>query len=67
MEEIKILWSGKKVSAGLLSWKGADLTRNFYIGYADNSSSLDHIKSGIENQGVKVVDLEEIPRRHNRF
>ena len=25
------------------------------------------MKAGIESQGVGVVSLEEIPRRHNRF
>ena len=58
---------GKKVAAGLLSWRGADLTMTYYIGYVSNDTSKETLKEGIESQGVSVVDLEEIPRRHNRF
>ena len=58
---------GKKVSGGLLSWKGADLTMAFYVGFADINSSVDDMRAGIEGQGVGVVELEEMSRKHNRF
>ena len=53
---------GKKVSEGVVSWRGADLTSSFSF-----SISTEDIKRNIENQGVGVVELEEIPLRHNRF
>ena len=56
---------GKKVSQGLLSWKGADMTFSFYIGNADINTTIDDIKAGIEGQGVGVVELQEIPQRRN--
>ena len=52
---------------GLRSWKGADLTLSFYVGFADIDSTTDIMKAGIEEQGVGVVELEELTRRHNRF
>ena len=58
---------GKKVAGGLLSWRGADLTTNLYVGNVDVSVSLEEVKAGIEAQGVGVVELEEIKRKHNRF
>ena len=58
---------GKKVAQGLLSWKGADLTVNFYVGNVDISTPRDVIKKSIVDQGIDVVELAEIPRRHNRF
>ena len=42
---------GKKVSQGLLSWKGADLTWTFYVRNADINNSVDDMKAGIEQQG----------------
>ena len=58
---------GKSVSSGLLSWRGADLTTNVYIGNIDIDASVEEIRAGISNQDVKVVDLEELKRTHNRF
>ena len=58
---------GKKVSQGLMSFKGADLTVNFWVGYAHVDSTADDIKSWTEGQGVKVVEVVDIPQRHNRF
>ena len=57
----------KKVSEGLTSWRGADLTLNLYLGYFDINTSHEEVKSGIESQGVNVVELEELRRQHNRF
>ena len=60
---------GKKVSDGLLSWKGADLTHEFYITKVDIGAAADVLRDWIESQGegVRVVDLEEIPQHHKRF
>ena len=58
---------GKKVSEGILSWKGADLTASFYVGNIDVGANTEEIKDYIESQNVKVVELEDIARRHNRF
>ena len=58
---------GKKVSEGLLSWKGADLTASLYVGNIEVNANTDDIKAYIENQNVKVVELEDIARKHNRF
>ena len=55
------------MSAGLLNWRGADLTANFYVGNFSTQASADDVKTGIEQQGVAVVELEEMKRRHNRF
>ena len=57
---------GKKVSAGVLSWKGADLTHTYYVGNVDINVTKEDMKQNIEGQGVAVVELEEIPQRHNR-
>ena len=40
---------------------------SFYVGFADIDSTTDIMKAGIEEQGVGVVELEELSRRHNRF
>ena len=54
---------GKKVSQGLRSWRGADLTVNLYLGYFDIDTTLEEVKSGIESQEVTVVKLEELKRQ----
>ena len=63
----KDLVVGKKVSEGLVSWKGADLTMSFYIGNVDVGANCDVMKSDIKNLGVDVVEFEELRRRHNHF
>ena len=55
------------MSAGVLSWKGADLTHTYYVGNVDINVAAQDVKQNIEGQGVGVVELEEIPQRHNRF
>ena len=52
---------------GLLSLKGADLTVSFYVGQIDNSVEVSDLRTFIEGQNVRVVELEELVRRHNRF
>ena len=60
---------GKKVSDGLLSWKGADLTHEFYITKVDIDAAVGVMRDWIESQGegVRVVNLEEILQHHKRF
>ena len=58
---------GKKVNDGIISLRGADLTASLYIGYVDNSVSLDDLKGYIESLNVNVVELDDIARKHNRF
>ena len=58
---------GQKVSSGLMSLKGADLTASLYVGNVDMNFCIDDIRSYIEGQNVTVVELEDIARRHNRF
>ena len=58
---------GKKVLDGLLSWKGADLTHEYYIGHADIDTKTDVLKEWIESHGVRVISLTECVRRHNKF
>ena len=50
-----------------MSWRGADLTINFYVGNVDINADVSVIKEDIEAQGAKVIELEELQRRHNRF
>ena len=58
---------GQKVNDGLISLRGAALTASLYIGYVDNSVSLDDLKTYIESLNVNVVELDDIARKHNRF
>ena len=43
------------------------MTVNLYLGYVDLETENDHIKSDFEERGVKVVELEELSRQHNKF
>ena len=58
---------GQKVNDGILSIRGADLTVSLYVGQIDNSYEVNDMKTFIEGQNVKVVELEELARKHNRF
>ena len=58
---------GKKVSAGLRSWRGADLTTDLYLGYFSVGTSVDEVKFNFEDQGVNVVELEQLHTQHNKF
>ena len=63
----KPLLVGKKVSDGRMSWKGADLTSNYYVGHINIDADPEVIKSDIASIGVKVIEFEELERKHNRF
>ena len=56
---------GKKVNDGILSLRGADLTVSLYIGQVDNSYEVNNMRTFIEGLNVKVVELEELARKHN--
>ena len=58
---------GKKVSEGLRSWRGADLTVNLYLGYFDISTTAEDIRYNIEDQNVSVVSVDELQTQHNKF
>ena len=58
---------GSKVNDGILSIRGADLTVSLYVGQIDNSYEANDMRTFIEGQNVKVVELEELARKHNRF
>ena len=55
------------MSAGLLSFKGADLTIDFYLTYADVNCTPDDIKAWTKSGGVELVNVEGVPQRHNHF
>ena len=58
---------GKKPSSGTMSWGGAPLTIDCYVGRVDFSVTPDQIKSDIEAMGIDVVSLEENVTRHGLF
>ena len=63
----KPLLIGKKVANGTLSWRGADLTTNYYIGRVSNLVDPKMITDDIESLGVRVVEFEELKLNHSRF
>ena len=58
---------GKQVSAGLRSWRGADLTTDLYLGYFSNETTMEQVRFNFEDQNVDVVDLEQLQTQHNKF
>ena len=58
---------GKKVNAGVVSWKGADLTIAKYIGHCAIGTTTDDIKSTLDLHGVEIISLEAVETKHNRF
>ena len=63
----KPLLIGKKVSDGTLSWKGADLTTNYYVGRVNNAVDPKMIIDDVESLGVRVVEFEPLKLSHSRF
>ena len=63
----KPLLIGKKVSDGRTSWKGADLTSNFYVGQINVDEDPKKIVDDIESLGVRVIEFEEVKRIPNRY
>ena len=58
---------GRKVVDGLVSCRGADLTRSVYLGHFDINSTYEAVKTSIESQNVTVIELEELKLNHSRF
>ena len=56
---------GRKVVEGLVSWKGANLTTDLFIGGIDITASVEDAKAEIINQGVDVVEMEVLHRYNN--
>ena len=50
-----------------MSWGGAPLTTDCYVGRVDFSVSAEQIKADIESLGVDVVDIKPNETRHNLF
>ena len=55
------------MSDGRLSWKGADLTANYYIGHVNVDVDPKLITDDIESLGVRIVEFEQLELKHNRF
>lgn len=58
---------GSSVKNGLISVKGADLTVNRYVGRFHNDAALEDVRKFIVDQGVTVVELEDLETKHGRF
>ena len=50
-----------------MSWGGAPLTVDCYVGRVNNSVSGDEIRSDITAMGVEVITIEENETRHRLF
>ena len=50
-----------------MSWKGADLTSNFYVGQVHVDEDPQKIVTDIESLGVRVIEFIEIKRIPNRY
>ena len=58
---------GKKPSSGVMTWGGAPLTIDCYVGRVDISVTKDQIKSDVVAMGIDVVDIDENKTRHGLF
>jgi hypothetical protein len=58
---------GKKVNQGEMSWKGAELTVDCYLGNVGINEDNLKVKEYIENAGITLVDFQENKRNHERF
>ena len=58
---------GKKVIAGVVSWKGADLTVARYVGRVAVGASPEEIRLFLQEKEVEVVELMPLTTRHSRF
>ena len=58
---------GKKTSSGTMSWGGAPLTVDCYVGRVDFSVSAEQIKADIVAMGIDVVGIEANQTRHSLF
>ena len=58
---------GKSVNAGLVSWKGAELTVAHNIGRFASGTTSEEISNSLRDKGVEVVELSPLPTKHDRF
>ena len=58
---------GKKPSSGAMTWGGAPLTIDCYVGRVDCSVTSDQIKTSVVAMGIDVVEIEENLTRHHLF
>ena len=66
-EKNKNIIIGKKPSSGAMSWGGAPLTVDCYVGRVDFSVSGDQIKTDVVAMGIDVIEIEENQTRHRLF
>ena len=58
---------GKMPSSGVVSWRGAPLTVDCYIGRVDLDATTDQIKEFVTSKSIDVIDIEENKTTHQRF
>jgi hypothetical protein len=56
---------GKKVNNGEISWRGADLTIDRYVGLVGVNDDNNEVRKFIEQGGVTVVEFLENPKIEN--
>ena len=56
---------GKKVVEGLVSWRGANLTTDLFVGGISINATTDDAKASITEQGVDVVEMEVLHYYNN--
>ena len=54
-------------SSGVVSWRGAPLTVDCYIGRVDLDATTEVVKAFVVAKGIEVCDIEENSTRHQRF
>ena len=54
-------------SSGVVSWRGAPLTVDCYIGRVDLDATTDEIKAFVVSKGIDVCDIAENVTTHRRF
>jgi hypothetical protein len=58
---------GDNINAGLVSWKGVDLTLSRYIGRVPIEMSTEVIMNYLNGRGVDVIELTPNETKNNRF
>lgn len=61
------IYVGNKVTSGQMSFKGADLTVDRYVGRIDVNEDNVKVKAYIEDSGVELLDFQENSRTHSSF
>jgi arginyl-tRNA synthetase len=58
---------GRKVSSGLMTFKGADLTVDFYVGRLDLGVDCEMLKSELEKEGIRALEVDNLTCAHGHF